>query len=182
MIFEDLKFNKFWQLYQTSISNLILLDYCFYQSLLNIRTLQKRLKNSPTRMTFKYSHDEQERREPKLIFLAHSSSPCTQILAWLSIRFSMLPNLTNQYISYSMAVFSANEIRTLFISHLTLYIFTRFFARKYIHNGNGNEWSLTVDTLQKKNSKWMTSSRVSWENELKCPIQYFNVFMFHSLL
>ena len=24
----------------------------------------------------------------------------------------MLPNLTNQYISYSMAVFSANEIRT----------------------------------------------------------------------
>ena len=63
-------------------------------------------------MTFKYSHDEQERREPKLIFLAHTSSPCTQILAWLSIRFSMLPNLTNQYISYSMAVFSANEIRT----------------------------------------------------------------------
>ena len=62
--------------------------------------------------SFKYSHDEQERREPKLIFLAHSSSPCTQILAWLSIRFSMLPNLTNQYISYSMAVFSANEIRT----------------------------------------------------------------------
>ena len=26
----------------------------------------------------------------------------------------MLPNLTNQYISYSMAVFSANEIRTFF--------------------------------------------------------------------
>ena len=26
----------------------------------------------------------------------------------------MLPSLTNQYISYSMAVFSANEIRTLF--------------------------------------------------------------------
>ena len=47
-------------------------------------------------------------------FLALSSSPCTQILAWLSIRFSMLPNLTNQYISYSMAVFSANEIRTFF--------------------------------------------------------------------
>ena len=47
-------------------------------------------------------------------FLAHSSSPCTQILAWLSIRFSMLPNLTNQYISYSMAIFSANEIRTFF--------------------------------------------------------------------
>ena len=45
-------------------------------------------------------------------FLAHSSSPYTQILAWLSIRFSMLPNLTNQYISYSMAIFSANEIRT----------------------------------------------------------------------
>ena len=66
-------------------------------------------------MTFKYSHDEQERREPKLIFLAHTSSPCTQILAWLSIRFSMLPNLTNQYISYSMAVFSANEIRTFYI-------------------------------------------------------------------
>ena len=66
-------------------------------------------------MTFKYSHDEQERREPKLIFLAHTSSPCTQILAWLSIRFSMLPNLTNQYISYSMAVFSANEIRTFFV-------------------------------------------------------------------
>ena len=65
-------------------------------------------------MTFKYSHDEQERREPKLIFLAHTSSPCTQILAWLSIRFSMLPNLTNQYISYSMAVFSANEIRTFY--------------------------------------------------------------------
>ena len=66
-------------------------------------------------MTFKYSHDEQERREPKLIFLAHTSSPCTQILAWLSIRFSMLPNLTNQYISYSMAIFSANEIRTFWI-------------------------------------------------------------------
>ena len=65
-------------------------------------------------MTFKYSHDEQERREPKLIFLAHTSSPCTQILAWLSIRFSMLPNLTNQYISYSMAIFSANEIRTFY--------------------------------------------------------------------
>ena len=28
----------------------------------------------------------------------------------------MLPNLTNQYISYSMAVFSANEIRTFFLS------------------------------------------------------------------
>ena len=27
----------------------------------------------------------------------------------------MLPNLTNQYISYSMAIFSANEIRTFFI-------------------------------------------------------------------
>ena len=27
----------------------------------------------------------------------------------------MLPNLTNQYISYSMAVFSANEIRTFFL-------------------------------------------------------------------
>ena len=27
----------------------------------------------------------------------------------------MLPNLTNQYISYSMAVFSANEIRTFFV-------------------------------------------------------------------
>ena len=26
----------------------------------------------------------------------------------------MLPNLTNQYISYSMALFSANEIRTFF--------------------------------------------------------------------
>ena len=69
-------------------------------------------------MTFKYSHDEQERREPKLIFLAHSSSPCTQILAWLSIRFSMLPNLTNQYISYSMAVFSANEIRTFLFAEI----------------------------------------------------------------
>ena len=28
----------------------------------------------------------------------------------------MLPNLTNQYISYSMAIFSANEIRTFIIS------------------------------------------------------------------
>ena len=26
----------------------------------------------------------------------------------------MLPNLTNQYISYSIAVFSANEIRTFY--------------------------------------------------------------------
>ena len=26
----------------------------------------------------------------------------------------MLPNLTNQYISYSMALFSPNEIRTFF--------------------------------------------------------------------
>ena len=46
--------------------------------------------------------------------MAHSYTPCNQILAWLSIRFSMLPNLTNQYISYSMAIFSANEIRTFF--------------------------------------------------------------------
>ena len=27
----------------------------------------------------------------------------------------MIPNLTNQYISYSMAVFSANEIRTFLL-------------------------------------------------------------------
>ena len=30
----------------------------------------------------------------------------------------MLPNLTNQYISYSMAIFSANEIRTFYYRRL----------------------------------------------------------------
>ena len=84
-------------------------------------------------MTFKYSHDEQERREPKLIFLAHTSSPCTQILAWLSIRFSMLPNLTNQYISYSMAVFSANEIRTFFSIREVVSFFDLLSCPKYMN-------------------------------------------------
>ena len=56
------------------------------------------------------------------------SSPCAQTLAWLSIRFSMLSNLTNQYISYSMAVFSANEIRTF--SNRNLYLF----GRDLLHN------------------------------------------------
>ena len=100
----------------------------------------------------------------------------------MSVAFNMYPiwifiSIRNLHLCLDIVLLSR-----FFISHLTLYIFTRFFARKYVHNGNGNEWSLTVDTLQKKNSKWMTSSRVSWENELKCPIQYFNVFMFHSLL
>ena len=93
-------------------------------------------------MTFKYSHDEQERREPKLIFLAHSSSPCTQILAWLSIRFSMLPNLTNQYISYSMAVFSANEIQTFF----SIISFSKPY-QKYIQIPNpSNAWIMIISS------------------------------------
>ena len=54
----------------------------------------------------------------------------------------MLPNLTNQYISYSMALFSANEIRTFHLGVVwlaTAMIYTRSIFKNlsvvsYLHN------------------------------------------------
>ena len=43
----------------------------------------------------------------------------------------MLPNLTNQYISYSMAVFSANEIRTFFSKVSRLFLEYKNDSKKF---------------------------------------------------